>query len=115
MIQVWIETSTRYQFNITATDGGEVDALTGSARIDINVLDQDDISPMFTMNPFQFSVDEDNDFPLALGNVTATDNDSPSFTFSLQNAPGFEIDAVIGVISILFQATTTVLQFTILR
>ena len=97
------ETSTRCQFNIMATDGGGVDALTGSARIIINVLDQDDIAPLFTMNPFQFSVDEDNNFPLSLGNVTATDNDSPSFTFSLQNAPGFMVNAVTGEISILFQ------------
>ena len=46
------ETSTKCQFNITATDGGEVDALTGNVRIVINVQDLDVISPRFTMNPF---------------------------------------------------------------
>ena len=90
------------QFIVTATDGGGVNALTGSATITINVLNEDDFPPEFSQNTFQFSVVEDNSFPLVIGQVEAQDIDSDSFIYSLQDAPGFSINGMSGHISILF-------------
>ena len=98
------ETRTSCQFIVTATDGGGGNALTGSAVVTINVLNEDDFPPEFTMDLFTFSVEEDNSFPQSIGAVEAHDVDSPSFMFSLQNAPGFDINPTSGQITILFPA-----------
>ena len=96
------ETRNSCQFNISATDGGGANALTGTAMITINVLNEDDFPPVFSQLVYEFNVQEDNTFPLSIDSVTATDIDSPSFTYSLQNAPGFQINTTSGEISILF-------------
>ena len=97
------ETSSTCRFNITAIDGGGTNARSGSAMITVNVLNQDDFPPEFTQDTFTFSIEEDNSFPQIIGSVSADDIDSPSFTFSLQNAVGFDINATSGEISILFE------------
>ena len=96
------EARTTCQFTITATDGGGVNALSGSATITINVLNEDDFPPVFTMESFAFSVEEENTFPQVIGQVEANDIDSPGFGFSLPNTTDFDIDSTSGVIRILF-------------
>ena len=96
------ETRTFCQFTITATDGGGANALTGTATVTVNVLNEDDFPPEFDQTLFTFNVVEDNSFPLTIGEVGAEDIDSPNFTYSLQGTTAFEINSTSGEISILF-------------
>ena len=96
------ETRTSCQFTITATDGGGPNAITGSATVTVNVLNEDDFPPEFDRDSFTFSVVEDDPFPQSVGVVQAEDIDSPSFTYSLQGTTGFEVNSTSGEITILF-------------
>ena len=98
------ETRTTCQFTITATDGGGDNALTGSAMITVNVVNEDDFPPEFSMDQYRFSIEEDNSFPQLVDTVEANDIDSPSFLYSLQDAPGFDINSTSGEITITFSA-----------
>ena len=98
------EMRTSCQFNVIATDGGGTNALTGSAVITVNIENEDDFPPEFSMDLFTFSVEEDNSFPQSIGSVEANDIDSSSFRYSLQNADGFDVNATSGEITINFSA-----------
>ena len=96
------ETVTFCQFTIIATDGGGFNALTGTATVTVNINNEDDFPPEFTLNLLTFNVVEDNSFPLSVGHVEAEDIDSPTFTYSLQGTTEFEVNTATGEITILF-------------
>ena len=96
------ETTTSCQFTVIATDGGGSNALTGTATVTVNILNEDDFPPEFTQSLFIFNVVEENSFPLSVGHVEAEDIDSLSFMYSLQGTAEFEIDSISGEINILF-------------
>ena len=96
------ETVTSCRFTIIATDGGGSNALTGTATVTVNIINEDDFPPKFTHTQFTFNVIEDNSFPLSIGHIEAEDIDSPSVAYSLQGTTDFEINSASGEITILF-------------
>ena len=64
------ETTTRYVLNIQASDGQQ----SASATLTVNVLDENEFSPVF-MGPTAFSVEEEVLGGTLVGTVLATDND----------------------------------------
>ena len=92
-------------FVVVATDGG-TPPMQGRANITITIINQDDFPPMFSIDLFVFSVEEENSFPLVIGRLVATDIDSPlnSIIFSPTDINGqFSIDPNNGSVSILFE------------
>ena len=102
------EASPQCSLVVEVTDRGSP-SLTGSATVIVRVLDVDDLAPVFLLNSYLFSVSEDNPFPINLGQVTASDADSPAVFYSLSGADPteFEIDEVTGNMSILFSTNYT--------
>ena len=90
---------------VVAEDTGSP-SMTGNVTVRVNVTNLDDFPPEFTLDTFEFSIEEDNTFPMVVmpapGRVTASDRDSDSFTFSLQGTTMFFIDGLTGEISINF-------------
>ena len=101
-------------FSLIATDSG-VPSLTGTTAVQVTITNVDDIPPIFSMNSYTFNVEEENNVPMVIGSVSATDEDSQSITFTLTGTTMFEIDSDFGNISILFasdRGIETVYQFT---
>ena len=95
------ETTDTCVFVVVATDGGSP-ALSGSANVQVSVNNVDDIPPVFSMGAFTFEVEEENPVGLDIGQVTATDVDSPTIEYSLDGTTQFSIDPDSGNISINF-------------
>lgn len=69
------ETTTSYEFNITATDGG-VPPRQSHLRLTIIILDENDNPPVF-LNPFPtFNVTENTTVRTTVGQIQATDADT---------------------------------------
>ena len=92
---------------LVATDGGSP-ALSGNTTVRINVINEDDFPPEFSMPGFIFQVVEENPFPLSVGRVNASDRDSPFFSFSLMGTAMFSINNETGEIFIRFSSNFTV-------
>ena len=109
------EQSNLCTFNVLVTDAG-VPSLTGTTRVQVTIINVDDIPPVFSMNSYTFNVAEENIAPLVIGRVNATDVDSQSISFSLTGTTMFSIDSDSGNISILFtgdRGIQTEYQFTV--
>jgi protocadherin Fat 1/2/3 len=81
------ETRSVYNLVVTATDDDTMGPLTGSASLTINVLDDNDNDPIFTVTPrFEFTIPEDTPAFTVVGKVEATDPDeglNAKITYSL--------------------------------
>jgi protocadherin Fat 4 len=93
------ETQTQHTVTVTATDGG---GMSSSAVIVFNVIDENDNSPIFYGNPYQFMLTEEQvltDF----GSVFANDSDSGSnaqIKYSIQtSSTPFTVDQQSGSLS----------------
>ena len=110
------EQSSQCNFSLIATDAG-MPSQTGITRIQVTIGNVDDIPPVFSSDTYEFNIEEENEAPLVIGSVRASDVDSPNVTFSLQDTTMFEIDPNSGNISILFsgdRGIATVYLFTVL-
>ncbi len=68
-----------YNFVVTAMEGSNGPSqLRGTATVIINVLDANDQSPMFVVDPYTFSVRENLPPPVIVGTVLAGDLDTGS-------------------------------------
>ena len=97
------ERQSRHNIPLVATDRGDP-AQSGTATVIVDVLDDNDKAPVFTLSVYSFSVPENEDSDLEVGFVQAVDDDSDQFnkhTFSLQTGSRspFQISAETGRIS----------------
>ena len=109
------EQSNYCNFSLVAIDAG-MPSMTGTTRVQVMINNVDDISPVFSLSHYVFSVEEENEAPLVIGNVSATDVDSPRITFSLVGTTMFNINPDFGNVSILFSSdrgVATQYQFTV--
>ncbi|VEL22811.1 unnamed protein product, partial [Protopolystoma xenopodis] len=67
-----------YQLTVLAMDAGHPVALTGSATVEVHVLDVNDWEPVFTEEVYMFSVSEDAPLREVVGQVEAVDRDATS-------------------------------------
>ncbi|AWP05365.1 putative protocadherin-23 [Scophthalmus maximus] len=94
-----------YSLTVEAFDGG-VPARTGTLRVDVRVLDENDNAPAFNQTEYHASVREDAPAASAVCRVRATDldlGDNGRVTYEInrrQSDPGevFSIDATTGVV-----------------
>lgn len=59
-----------------ASEPGSIPSLTGTATVNIEILDVNDNTPTFDLNNFQFMIYENQPIGTAIGNVSASDRDS---------------------------------------
>ncbi len=59
-----------------ASESGSNPSLTGTATVNIEVLDVNDNTPMFDSDNFQFMIYENQPTGTVIGNVSASDRDS---------------------------------------
>ena len=59
-----------------ASEPGSNPSLTGTATVNIEILDVNDNTPTFDSNNFQFMINENQPIGTAIGNVSASDHDS---------------------------------------
>lgn len=79
------ETTPRITFSVYAEDGGSP-SLTGTALVEVNVIDRNDNSPRFTPTSFEFTIPENQLPNVSVGKLVAHDNDAGDngeVTFSL--------------------------------
>ena len=77
------ETVSTYHLNITATDHG-TPVMTSQMTLQVNVDDVNDHAPVFLQHTYHADVDEEQQPPVAVVTVSATDYDDPtSIGFSL--------------------------------
>ena len=67
-----------YTFEVLASEPGSNPSLTGTATVNIEVLDINDNTPRFNSNNFQFMIYENQPIGTPIGNVSASDRDSGS-------------------------------------
>lgn len=94
------ELQSRYTFLVTAVDKG-TPPLSATATVIVDVIDVDDNIPLFSINSYAFSVDEDESINSEVGQVTATDADSEPFDrfyYSMPTSDMFRIDNVTGML-----------------
>ncbi|KAG8448406.1 hypothetical protein GDO86_015485 [Hymenochirus boettgeri] len=95
------EKQDRYSFTVIAKDNGNP-SLQANTTVTLSVLDQNDNSPSFTHNEYNFYVPENLPLYGTVGLITVTDADSGEnavVTLSLVNArDNFLIDPLTGVI-----------------
>ncbi|CAH2314825.1 protocadherin-11 X-linked isoform X1 [Pelobates cultripes] len=95
------EKQDRYSFTVIAKDNGSP-SLQANTTVTLSVLDQNDNSPSFTHNEYNFYVPENLPMYGTVGLITVTDADSGEnavVTLSLVNAKdNFLIDPLTGVI-----------------
>ena len=105
------ETVQLCSFTVIATDGGNPPQQ-GRANVAVTIVNQDDFPPEFTTELFEFFVEEENQFPMVIGALTASDVDSPpnSLEFSpMDIGPGqFSINPASGNVSILFEGNRNI-------
>ncbi|KAA3680726.1 uncharacterized protein DEA37_0001360 [Paragonimus westermani] len=86
-----------YRFRVYATDKGHP-SLTGTATVEVNIMDVNDWAPQFTKDVYSFSVPEDTRVQEVIGSVEAIDRDANSqgkITYHLlthSNTPKRELD-----------------------
>ncbi|KAF7256817.1 hypothetical protein EG68_05223, partial [Paragonimus skrjabini miyazakii] len=66
-----------YRFRVYATDKGQP-SLTGTATVEVNIMDVNDWAPQFTKDVYSFSVPEDTRVQEVIGSVEAIDRDANS-------------------------------------
>lgn len=66
-----------YHLNMTATDSG-APAMTSQTTLNIHVDDVNDNAPVFLQRVYRADVDEEQDAPVAVVTVSATDFDDPT-------------------------------------
>uniref|UniRef100_A0A670ZXW4 Cadherin domain-containing protein n=1 Tax=Pseudonaja textilis TaxID=8673 RepID=A0A670ZXW4_PSETE len=95
------EKQDRYSFTVLAKDNG-MPPLQANATVTVSVLDQNDNSPAFTHNEYNFYVPENLPMYGTVGLITVTDADSGEnaiVTLSILNGKdNFIIDPITGVI-----------------
>ncbi|OWF37313.1 protocadherin beta-14-like isoform X2 [Mizuhopecten yessoensis] len=69
------EATPRITFGVFAEDGGSP-SLTGSALVEVNVIDRNDNSPKFTPTSFEFVIPENQVPNVSVGKLTAHDSDA---------------------------------------
>ena len=97
------ERQSRHNIPLVATDKGD-SARSGTATLVVDVLDDNDKAPLFTLDVYTFSVPENENSDLEVGFVQAMDADSERFnkhTFSLKTTldSPFQISPTTGRIS----------------
>ncbi len=91
-------------FEVVAYDAG-VPSLSSRATVNVTVLNVDDFPPALSMDAYTFNVEEENPFPLVIGQVEATDIDSTTLTFSeVDGMPQFDVNETTGEVIILFSS-----------
>ncbi|XP_019849207.1 PREDICTED: protocadherin Fat 4-like, partial [Amphimedon queenslandica] len=92
---------------LEATDGGQP-SMSSSTNVTVMALNQDDRSPVF-LGPNRFEVEEDNQAPLVLGTLMATDpdTDNTQLVFAVHNTVEFSVTSS-GTLSILFSSNYSV-------
>ena len=65
-----------YTFEVFASEPDSNPSLTGTATVNIEILDVNDNTPTFDSSNFQFMISENQPIGTAVGNVTASDRDS---------------------------------------
>ena len=68
------EQQTSYSFTITATDGG-MPSRSSTVQGTLTIIDENDNSPIFSMNPYVVSVPESSEINSFLVNILASDRD----------------------------------------
>ena len=88
---------------LEAADAG-IPTQNGTTTVIVSIRNEDDFPPEFLLPAFKFTVAEGNSFPVVIGpgQLSATDRDSPSFSFSLDGTAMFEVDGENGELTILF-------------
>ena len=106
------ETTDKCTLIVEAKDKG-IPQLSSTARVIVNIENDDDFPPMFDPVSYFFEVEENNTFPLGIGNVNATDLDSVNVSYSLSgsDADGFQVNEKSGAVSILFSASIDVKEW----
>lgn len=97
------ELYTSYQINVTATDGGSPPR-SGSTSIAINVADENDNNPVFSMSTYEWTITENSPSSSRVGNLIATDFDSTTngeiiYTL-LEGTNAFEVDNSSGIVTV---------------
>lgn len=59
-----------------ASEPGSLPSLTGTATVNIEILDVNDNAPTFDLDDFQFVIDENQPVGTDIGNISASDHDS---------------------------------------
>uniref|UniRef100_A0A2C9JQL3 Cadherin domain-containing protein n=1 Tax=Biomphalaria glabrata TaxID=6526 RepID=A0A2C9JQL3_BIOGL len=101
---------TAVTLTVQATDQG-LAALSATSHIRVNVLDTNDNSPIFELNPYSFSVPENSIKDVAVGNVAATDKDGTPqnneiyYVIQSGSQDKFQIDSTSGMIKVGLGAT----------
>ena len=87
------ERQTNYSFTITATDRGIPSTRSSTVQALLNVTDENDNAPFFSMDPYTISVSESSQIDSVLLRVFATDRDkglNGQVRFSVINEGGFQ-------------------------
>lgn len=64
-----------YSIEVLASEDGSASSLTGTATVNIEILDVNDNTPQFDSPAYQFEIFENRPVGTAVGNVSATDRD----------------------------------------
>ena len=65
-----------YTFEVLASESGSSPSLTGTATVNVEILDVNDNTPTFDSDNFSFMIYENQPIETAVGNVSASDRDS---------------------------------------
>lgn len=99
------ETCERYELTVIASDNG-IPSMKTTTRIIVNVLDANDNDPRFSIDSYDFTVEENQNRGTFVGILTATDadlNTNAVISYSLiPNNTSFMVDSLTGKLSILF-------------
>ncbi|KAM3612809.1 uncharacterized protein V6R79_015001 [Siganus canaliculatus] len=93
------ETVQMYDITITAKDLGNP-ALSSTKVIQVDVLDVNDNSPVFTENPYTFYVTENNKAGMSIFSVSAVDFDggeNAAVTYSISRSPGPSVASFLNI------------------
>ena len=97
------EAFTSYEINVTATDGGSP-PLTGSTRITVTIVDENDNSPIFSASTYRQSIAENSPEGSVVEVLFATDEDSTTngqIVYSLlERTEIFEVDNSSGIVTV---------------
>ncbi|KAK7101636.1 hypothetical protein V1264_019985 [Littorina saxatilis] len=112
--QVTVQTATfdreatpAYTLNIEVADQATTTKLTSTVTLQVDISDINDITPVFSSDPYNFNVAEDKAIGVTVQRVTATDGDTGSnaaLTFSLTSstpsAGKFRVDPSTGDVTV---------------
>ena len=100
--QLDFETTKVFVVTIIATDSDSFNPLTSTATLTVNLIDVNDVAPVFTQPTFSFSVVENN-VGASVGTVMATDQDTVGtlvYFFQDTSITDFVIDGATGAIRV---------------